>query len=100
MFFKRPKPGDVRIKRTFLVFPVWVAGERRWWKKVAIIQVYSASGSQTGYDYTPAGWMDMQWADKVESIGIPEPKLNIFTASYSSEIKFKLKREFEKEAAA
>lgn len=37
---RKPKVGDVRVKRWFAIFPVTIKGETRWLEKVTVKQVY------------------------------------------------------------
>lgn len=87
---KEPNAGDVRVKKGFLFLPVNIHGERRWLRHAERLQVYSAAGSQTGYDYSFGGWRDVEWNDKVESWSISE-QYHPFSCTLTGHVKIVLK---------
>lgn len=81
---KKPKPGDIRRIKKFLFFPRHIRAETRWLCASEILQIYSESGTSTGYDFSFAGWKDVEWSEKVKDIEIGEPRLSFLGSPYTS----------------
>jgi len=82
----RPQPGDVRRKKTFLWLPKTIKGNTRFWERAEIIQIYSAGGSMTGYDWNPAGWKNLDWGEFVESVKVENVRIGLFGGSPRGDI--------------
>ena len=76
-FIKEPEAGTVRRKKKFLWKPLTINGVRRFWEKAEILQVWSAAGTMTGYDWSPSGWRYLAWGEFVEDVEI-EHKFSMF----------------------
>lgn len=79
-----PSPGETRRKRKFLFLPKTFNGETRWLCFAEIFQIFSAGGSETGYDYTFSGWKNVGWGDQIQGVEIEKPRFSIFGGSISS----------------
>ena len=77
----RPEAGQIRRKTVFLWCPKTIKGIRRWWERAEIVQVYSGAGSMTGHDWNPAGWINLDWGEFVESIEVEQPRMHLFGGS-------------------
>lgn len=83
---KNPEPGDTRVKKGFLFLPVIIKGELRWFTYAERLQVYSAGGTQTGYDYSFAGWKNVEWRDKLESWSTNLPHYHFYSGTLTGQI--------------
>lgn len=82
---RKLKAGDTRRKKVFLIIPKLLNDEWRWLCFTEIFQIYSFGGSETGYDYSPAGWKDIGWGDKILGIKYGKSKTSMFTLSSYTE---------------
>lgn len=75
----KPKAGDKRVKKKFLLLPRKFNNEWRWFSTQEILQLFTDSGTKTFYDYTSAGWVSIGWNDQIKDVEFSEMKLNMFT---------------------
>jgi hypothetical protein len=95
-----PEPGQTRVKKTFLLLPLCLRGEWRWFCSAEILQFYTDSGTMTGYDFTPRGWKNLEWNDKIDHVEMTEPEWNLFTCTKHAEIKIHYKSQYDRYKAA
>jgi len=84
--------GDVRRVKKLILRPLTLDGVTKSFCRAEVVQMWSAGGTLTGFDYTPPGWRTLGWGEFIESVGHSDPRVSLVAPHTSPRAEIQIKK--------